>query len=136
MNYLFAPESIIERQSILEQLTVTLEPDHGLEMYSDFDSFSARLRLFNNPQIIIMLGVCKSDIENLLSLSELIRDAAIIILHSEDSEATIKLAIRLRPKFIGSLDTYVKEIIPIVKKLIQNQKARAQKIFSVKELII
>ena len=136
MNYLFAPESIIERQSILEQMTVTLEPDHRLEMFSDFDSFSARLRLFSNPQIIIMLGVGRSDIKNLLSLSELIRDAAIIILHSEDSEATIKLAIRLRPKFIGSLDTYVKEIIPIVKKLIQNQKARAQKILSVKELII
>ncbi|MBN2716740.1 MAG: hypothetical protein JXX14_12880 [Deltaproteobacteria bacterium] len=135
MNYLFAPESIAERQTVLKQLTEALEPNHRLEMFSEFDSFSARLRLYNNPQIIVMLGVEKKDIENLLSLSELIKDAAIIILHSEDSEATVKLSIRLRPKFIGHLDTDLEKIIPIVKKLIQNQKIRAQKIADDKNIL-
>jgi hypothetical protein len=126
MNYLFAPESVVERQTIFRQWTDALESDDRLQMYWNFDTFAERLRTFNNPEIIVMMGIGKSEIENLIALSDLIRDAAIIVLLSAEETSTAELAIRLRPKFIGTVRDDLEKVMPIVQKIIQNQKARAQ----------
>ena len=126
MNYLFAPESVVERQTIFRQWTDALASDDRLRMYPDFDTFAERLRLFNNPEIIVMIGIGKCEIENLIALSDLIRDAAIIVLFSSDDTSAAELAIRLRPKFIGTVRDDLEKVMPIVQKIIQNLKARAQ----------
>jgi hypothetical protein len=125
MNYLFSPESVVERKTIFRQWTDALESDDKLQMYWDFDTFAERLRTFNNPEIIVMMGIGKSEIENLISLSGLIGDAAIIVLLAADEASTTELAIRLRPKFIGTVRDDLEKVMPIVQKIIQNQKARA-----------
>ena len=127
MNYLFAPESVTERQTIFRELGEAIGPDCRLEMFPDFAGFSARLRRFNNPEIIVMLAVGKEDMSNILSLFDLIRDSAIIIMLSDDGKEMVTSAIRLRPKFIGTMDGDLEKIVPIVKKLIRTKVARELK---------
>ena len=127
MNYLFAPESVAERQTIFRELKEAIGPDSRLEMFPDVAGFSARLRRFNNPEIIVMLAVGKENMPSILSLFELIRDAAVIIMLSDEEKETITSAIRLRPKFIGTMDGDLEKIVPIVKKLIRTKIARTLK---------
>jgi DNA-binding NarL/FixJ family response regulator len=127
MNYLFAPESIVERQSIFLEICEAIGPDDRLEMFPDIVGFSAGLRQLDNPEIIIMLAVGKTDMPDILSLRTLIRDAAIIILLSDEEKDTVTSAIRLRPKFIGSMNGDLEKVVPIVEKLIQTKIARESK---------
>jgi DNA-binding NarL/FixJ family response regulator len=124
MNYLFAPESVAERQTIFRELGEAIGPDSRLEMFPDIVGFSARLRRFNNPEIIVMLAVGKEEMPGILSLLDLIRDAAVIIILSDEEKDTVTSAIRLRPKFIGSMDGDLGKIVSIVKKLIRKKIAR------------
>ena len=124
MNYLFAPESVVERQSIFLEICEAIGPEDRLEMFPDITGFSARLRQLDNPEIIIMLAVGKTDMPDILSLRSLIRDAAIIILLSDEEEDTVTSAIRLRPKFIGSVNGDLEKVVPIVEKLIEMKIAR------------
>jgi hypothetical protein len=129
MNYLFAPESVAERQTVFRELKEAIGPDSRLEMFPDVAGFSARLRRFNNPEIIVILAVGKENMPNLLSLFDLIRDAAVIIMLSDEEKETVASAIRLRPKFIGTMDDDLEKIVPIVKKLIRTKIARELKCF-------
>jgi hypothetical protein len=127
MNYLFAPESVAERQTIFRELGEAIGPDSRLEMFPDIAGFSARLRRFNNPEIIVMLAVGKKDMPKILALCDLIRDAAIIIMLSDQEKDTVTAAIRLRPKFIGAMNGDMENIVPIVEKLIRIKIARELK---------
>ena len=71
-----------------------------------------------------MIGVDKIDIENLIGLSDLIRDAALIVLLSIDETSTVELARLLRPKFIGTVKDDMEKVMPVIQKLIQNNKNR------------
>lgn len=124
MNYLFARETVVEGQTIFRQWTEALEPDSRLQLFRIFDAFAERLRTFNNPEIIVMIGVDKIDIENLIGLSDLIRDAALIVLLSIDETSTVELARLLRPKFIGTVKDDMEKVMPVIQKLIQNNKNR------------
>ena len=127
MNYLFAPESVAERQTIFREIGEAIGPDSRLEMFQDIAGFSARLRRFNNPEIIVMLDVGKKDMPGILSLCNLIRDAAVIIMLSDEEKDTVTSAIRLRPKFIGAMNGDLEKIVPIVEKLIRTKTARELK---------
>ena len=124
MNYLFAPESVVERQTIFREMSEAIGPDSRLEMFPDFAAFGARLRRFNNPEIIVMLAVGKDEMPGILSLLDLICDAAIIIMLSDEEKETVTSAIRLRPKFMGSMHSDLGKIVSIVKKLIRTKIAR------------
>ena len=133
MNYLFAPESVVERQSIFLEICEAIGPEDRLEMVPDIVGFSARLRQLDNPEIIVMLAVGKRDMPDILSLRSLMRDAAIIILLSDEEKDTVTSAIRLRPKFIGSMNGDLEKVVPIVEKLIQTKIARELKCSTVLE---
>ena len=127
MNYLFAPESVAERQTILQELGEAIGPDSPLEMFQDIAEFAATLRRLNNPEIIVMLDIGKDGMPNILSLFDLFRNAAIIIMLSDEENETITSAIRMRPKFIGATDGDLGKIVPVVKKLIRTKNARELK---------
>ena len=124
VNYLFAPESVAERQTIFREIGVAMGPDSRLEMFSDIAGFSARLRRFNNPEIIVILAVGKKEMPDILSLCNLIHDAAVIIMLSDEEKDTVTSAIRLRPKFLGVMDGDLEKIVPIVEKLTRTKVAR------------
>ena len=119
MNYLFAPESVAERQTIFREIGEAIGPDSRLEMFQDMAGFSARLRRFNNPEIIVMLDVGKKDMPGILSLCNLIRDAAVIIMLSDEEPNTITTAMRMRPKFLGVMSDDLDKIVPVVQKLVR-----------------
>jgi hypothetical protein len=109
MNYLLAPESVAGRQTIFRELGEAMGPNSQLKMFQDIAGFSERLRESNNPEIIVMLAVGKAEMPTILSLGDLIRDAAVIIMLSDEEKDTVTSAIRLRPKFIGAMNGDLKK---------------------------
>ena len=121
MNYIYAPESVAERESIFREVVDVIGDENRLEMFRDIDGFSARLRRFNSPEIIIVLAVGKGEMPSLISLRDIFRDAAIIIILSDEEPNTITTAMRMRPKFLGVMNDDLDKIVPVVHKLVRKK---------------
>lgn len=122
MNYLYAPESVHDRQYIYQDICKAIGNENRLAMFKDIVGLSERLKNFNNPEIIVFLGVTWMDIQNILDNRELFLDAALIILFLDKKQETSDMANRLhrlRPKFIGVLNDDLERIMPIVQSLVR-----------------
>ena len=124
MNYLYAPEFVIERQSIYQELYSTIGNENRLAMFKDLKGLSTRLKSFDNPEIIIFLGVKWTVLKNIVAIKELFLDAALIILLSEDDQETLDAAISLRPKFVGMMTEDLDKITPIIERLVRKNRSR------------
>lgn len=122
MNYLYAPESVADRQHIYRDLCEAIGNENRLAVFKDIEGLSERLKNFNNPEIITFLGVKWTDLVSLTAIKELFLDAALIILLSDEDQETLDMAIRLRPKFVGMMMGDLDKITPIVKKLVQKKR--------------
>ena len=122
MIYLYAPETVAERKHIYLELVDAAGDENRLEMFQHLDRFSARLKRFGSPNIIIMLAIGEKDLPNIIALKDLFLDAAVIILLSDEDQETYVLAIRLRPKFLGIMNGDMDKITPVVQKLIQKKR--------------
>lgn len=121
MNYLYAPKSVATRNRIFREIGDAIGDKGRLEIFDKMDGVLKRLKRFNNPEIIVMLAIGKRDMPNIIALQESLRDAAVIIMLSDEDPSTINEAIRLRPKFLGMMDGDLDKIVPIVKKLVQKK---------------
>jgi DNA-binding NarL/FixJ family response regulator len=123
MNYLYAPESVAERNHIFDEISEVLGDASRLEMFEDVDALSARLQRFNNPEIMILLAVGKKDMPQIIALFGLMRNADVIVMLSQEEPDTITSAIRMRPRFLGIMDGDMDKIVPIIRKLVQKRKS-------------
>jgi hypothetical protein len=121
MNYLYAPKTVITRNRIFREMGDAIGDRNRLEIFDKIDGVLKRLKRFNNPEIVVMLAIHKKDMPNLIALQESLRDAALIIMLSDQDSSMITEAIRLRPKFLGTMDGDLDKIVPIVKKLVQKK---------------
>jgi hypothetical protein len=122
MNYLYAPESVAERQNIYRDLYEAIGNENRLAMFKDIKGLSERLKNFDNPEIITLLGVKWTDLPNIIAIKGLFLDAALIILLSDEDQETLDMAISLRPKFVGMMNGDLDKITPIVRKLVQKRR--------------
>ena len=118
MNYLYAPESFTAREKIYKELCKAIGNENRLAMFADIKGLSARLRSFNNPEIVTFLSVKLVDMPSITAIRELFRDAAFIILLSDGDQTAFDMSIRLNPKFVGMMKEDLDKIEPIVKKLV------------------
>ena len=107
--------SVSKRQRIFCTVGEAIGEGGRLEMFPDVARFSARLRRFNHPEIIVLLAVGEKDMPSIIALRDFIRDAAVILMLSEEDPETMTSAILLRPKFIGMMDRDLDKIVPIIK---------------------
>ena len=122
MNYLYAPESVVERKQIFRDLHEAIGNENRLAMFKDIEGLSERLKNFNNPEIIVFLGVKQIDLPSIIAIKELFLDASLIILLSDEDEETLSMAIHLRPKFVGMMSGDLDKIKPVVQKLFQKKR--------------
>lgn len=122
MNYLYAPENVPERQHIYRDLYETIGNENRLAMFKDLGVLSARLRSFDNPEIITFVGVRWTDLHQIIAIKDLFLDASLIILLSDDNQETLDMALSLRPKFVGLMKDDVDKITPIVKRLVEKNR--------------
>ena len=118
MNYLYAPESFSQRDKTYRDLYEMIGNENRLAMFMDIEGLSARLRNFNNPEIVTLLGVRSADLPNIIAIKELFLNAALIILLSDEDQETFETALGLKPKFLGLMNDDLDKILPIVKKLL------------------
>ncbi len=122
MNYLCAPESVVERKEVFRDLYEAIGNENRLAMFKDIEGLSERLRNFNNPEIIIFLGVKQIDLSSIIAIKELFLDASLIILLSDEDEETLSMAIRLRPRFVGMMSGDLDKIKPVVQRLVEKTR--------------
>jgi DNA-binding NarL/FixJ family response regulator len=120
MNYLYAPRSVATRNRIFREIGDAIGDKSRLEIFDMMAGVLKRLKRFDNPEIVIMLAIGKKDVPNLIALRESLRDAAVIIMLSDEDSSTRTEAVRMRPKFLGMMDGDLDKIVPIVKKLVCN----------------
>jgi DNA-binding NarL/FixJ family response regulator len=123
MNYLFAPESVTQRQRIFGEVGEAISDGSGLEMFEDVDGILAGLKEFSSPEIVIVLAVGKDEMPAIVSLCNLIPDADIIIMLTDEEPQTIASALRVRPRYVGVMDDDLDKLVPIIKKLIRKKAA-------------
>lgn len=118
MNYLYAPENVLERQRVYQELYETIGNENRLAMFKDLSGLSARLRSFDNPETITFIGVRWTELSSIIAIKELFLDAALIILLSDDNQEALDMAISLRPKFVGLMREDLDKISSIIKRLV------------------
>ena len=119
MNYLYIPDYVAERQYIYRNLYEAIGNVNRLAMFKDIEGLSRRLKNFDNPEIIVLLGVQWTNLPDIIAIKELFHDAALIILLSDEHQETIDLANSLRPRFIGMMNGDLDRITPIVQRLVR-----------------
>lgn len=122
MNYLYAPETVFERQDVYSDLCKVIGNKNRLAMFKDIGGLSERLKNFDNPEIITLLGVKRADLPDILAIRELFFDVALIILLSDEDQETLSMAVRLRPKFVGIMSGDIDKIKPIVQRLVEKYR--------------
>ena len=122
MNYLYIHESFTEKKRIYRELCEVIGDENRLALFVAVRGMSARLRRFNNPEIVILLGVKSEDLSSIITIKELLLDAALIILLDDGDQETFDMAIRLKPKFVGMMHDDLDKVVPIVRKLVQKSQ--------------
>lgn len=127
MNYLYAPRSVAQRQSLFSEVKEALgEDEHRLELLQDLDVFSEKLSQINNhPELVILLDIGKKNLTDIIALRTLIRDTSVIIMLSDEAPSTVSTAIRMRPRFLGVMNDDLEKIVPVVKKIMRTRRRRA-----------
>ena len=98
-----------------------LLPEKKLKFYRSIDDLSARLRqpVFN-PRIIILLAASRKELENILSIRELLEDAKIILIVPDTDPATLVRGHTLRPRFLSDCNSDFVDVAAVVGQMIKN----------------
>ena len=98
-----------------------LLPEKKLKFYRSIDDLSARLRqpVFN-PRIIILLAASRKELENILSIRELLEDAKIILIVPDTDPATLARGHTLRPIFLSYCNSDFVDVAAVVGQMIKN----------------
>jgi hypothetical protein len=98
-----------------------LLPEKTLKFYRSIDDLSARLRqpVFN-PRIIILLAASRKELENILSIRELLEDAKIILIVPDTDPATLARGHTLRPRFLSDCNSDFVDVAAVVGQMIKN----------------
>ncbi|MEQ8180517.1 MAG: hypothetical protein ABRQ28_05430 [Smithellaceae bacterium] len=98
-----------------------LLPEKKLKFYRSIDDLSARLRqpVFN-PRIIILLAASRKELENILSIRELLEDAKIILIVPDTDPATLARGHTLRPRFLSDCNSDFVDVAAVVGQMIKN----------------
>lgn len=98
-----------------------LLPEKKLKFYRSIDDLSARLRQpVVNPRIIILLAASRKELENILSIRELLEDAKIILIVPDTDPATLARGHTLRPRFLSDCNSDFVDVAAVVGQMIKN----------------
>ncbi|MDD5307499.1 MAG: hypothetical protein PHU25_09290 [Deltaproteobacteria bacterium] len=119
MNYLYAPESIGDGESILKEIREIVGDDDGIEMFRDSMSLSMRLRRLDNRNVgfVVILATKRKDLLDIISICEGFHSADIVLLVPDGEQATVTLAHLLRPRFFGRMNRDLPNALNVLRKL-------------------
>ncbi len=96
-------------------------PD-GIEVFSDLQSLTVRIRRPKDPPtIVLVFDPTADELRGLADLRDFLGGARILLVLSEQGAETIALAHRLLPTFIAPVDNGQAELLAVIRRLLGNR---------------
>jgi hypothetical protein len=123
MNYLYAPESVVDAPRYSHEIVNALGRNAHLEMYRKFPELLARLKRANNPEFMILLAADRKDLADIVAHRDAYLSAAILLLVPDEEPSTIASAHLLRPRFLGRLEDGRDNAISVLRRMVRRRTA-------------
>jgi hypothetical protein len=124
MNLLFyAGSNGVAEQ--LQRMIKTLVLKEQLETYRSFEDLYKRLHQPKNDfQIAVLTASSDEELEEILTIQELLSDIRIILVLPDRTPDTISKAHRLAPRFLTYLDSDFREVKAVLNKMLESMRGR------------
>ena len=111
----------------IQRLIETLVPREEIEIYETIDSLSCRLHqpIFH-LDIAVLLATTKEELEDILSLRDLLSDVRNILVLPDRKEETNAQGHMLRPRFITYADGNFIELAAVLTKVLEHTNLRKE----------
>lgn len=111
-------EAVGER---LQRVIATLAPRKETEIYQTIDSLSRRLHQpIHNFGIAILLAATREELQDILSLRDLLSDVRSILVLPDREGDTIAQGHTLSPRFVTYTDSDFVELAAVLSKMLEN----------------
>lgn len=106
-----------------EKLQFVIEsemPEQRLEIFYSIEGLSERLsQSARGNCTAVILAENITDLENLFTLKNLLRDIRIILVLPDRSEEVISMGYKLHPRFLSYMDSEFSDVAVVLKKMIR-----------------
>jgi hypothetical protein len=126
VHCLFASKSLGPQAQLLAQMGEAIGVGIQPEAFRDVERFSERLRRHNGPGILILLASDRWDLARLGEDREILLPADIILLVPNHAADTIATAHSLRPRYLGTTDCDLDEVVPVLQQLLRKRASRSE----------
>ena len=117
MNVLFY--STGEAGERLQRVIQELVPKNKLEVYTNLEGFSDRLRKpMDDIPVAVILAASENDLLTILSISHLLYDVRFILVLPDREDPTVAIGHSLRPRFLSYTDSDFREVTAVLGKMI------------------
>lgn len=109
-----------EAEERLFRVVGLMLPENKFELYRSIDDLSQRLRqpVFN-PRIAILLASSREDLQDILSIRELLDTTKIILILPDANPDTITKGHMLRPRFLSDCDSDFVDVASVLGRMIR-----------------
>ena len=127
MTVLFYSTKKNDAEERLFRVVELLLPEKKIELYRSIDDLSRQLRqpVFS-PRIAVLLASSPEELENIISIRELLEDIKIILIVPDINPATLARGHTLRPRFLCDCNSDFVDVAAVlgqmIKKLGQNNR--------------
>lgn len=105
----------------IESMVRSLDCRSLVEVYRTIESLELRLRSVGERPSFVLLSVPdRETLEAIIDLSDLLPDAPLVEIISDDSEEAVSLAHRLRPRYLHNHKGKLEQLISVLKKMASN----------------
>jgi hypothetical protein len=109
-----------EAEKRLIRVIELLLPEKKVEFYQLIDDLSTRLRQpVVTPRIAILLASSPEELENIISIRELLENIKIILIVPDINPATLARGHTLRPRFLSSCDSDFVDVAAVLGRMIR-----------------
>jgi hypothetical protein len=125
MNYLYAPESVVDAERYSHEIVNVLGRNAHLELYRKFPELLARLKRANNTEFMILLVDDRKDLADIVAHRDAYLNAAILLLVPDEEPSTIASAHLLRPRFLGRLEDGKDNAVSVLRRMVKRRNGSA-----------
>ncbi|MEN6621913.1 MAG: hypothetical protein ABFD50_10225 [Smithella sp.] len=120
--YIYSTKTDGAEERLLRVIELLL-PEKELKFYRSIDDLSDVLRqpVFN-PRIVILFASSRKELEDILSIRELLEDAKIILIVPDTDPATLARGHTLRPRFLSDCNSDFVDIAAVLSRMIKKLK--------------
>lgn len=122
MKILFYSSEIDDCGKRLKKMMEDLILKDRFEVYRSIESLKGGLRDISGPTIALVRAADSKDIQDLLSIRDLLAFSPVILILPDDKESTIAKGLKLYPRYFSYSDGDLSDVHAVVEKIISKMQ--------------